>query len=225
MSEWWTYRLSSFLLFSPRTYHRLFELYNLAIFPAQALLLVLGFAIPALLVRGSDRGRRAIPAILAACWLFVAVAFFALRYASINFAAVYFAWAFGLEAALLVGFAVARRGLAFDRPTGLIAWMGVAILAFGLVVEPFIGPLLGRGWREAEIFGVAPDPTAVATLGILLVARGRGRGLLMVVPVLWCLTTGASLAAMEAPDAWVAPAAAVLVAGLAAMQVWRQRRG
>ena len=28
MSEWWTYRLSNFLLFSPRTYYRLFELYN-----------------------------------------------------------------------------------------------------------------------------------------------------------------------------------------------------
>ena len=28
MSEWWTYRLSDFLMFSPRTYHRLFELHN-----------------------------------------------------------------------------------------------------------------------------------------------------------------------------------------------------
>jgi hypothetical protein len=31
MSEWWTYSLWDFLLFSPRTYYRLFELYNLAI--------------------------------------------------------------------------------------------------------------------------------------------------------------------------------------------------
>ena len=35
MSEWWTYSLSDFLLFSPRTYYRLFELYNAAIWPAQ----------------------------------------------------------------------------------------------------------------------------------------------------------------------------------------------
>jgi hypothetical protein len=33
MSEWWTYSLSDFLLFSPRTYYRLFELYNLAVWP------------------------------------------------------------------------------------------------------------------------------------------------------------------------------------------------
>ena len=86
MSEWWTYRLSSFLLFSPRTYHRLFELYNRAVFPAQLLALGLGLWILLSSWRGTGGPRRAVPAILAACWLFVAVAFFALRYASINFA-------------------------------------------------------------------------------------------------------------------------------------------
>ena len=52
MSEWWTYSLSDFLLFSPRTYYRLFELYNLAIWPAQILALALGLAILALWLRG-----------------------------------------------------------------------------------------------------------------------------------------------------------------------------
>ena len=75
------------------------------------------------------------------------------------------------------------------------------------------------------MFGAAPDPTAVATLGILLVARGPGRGILMIVPAIWCLTTGAFLSAMEAPDAWVAPAAAVLAVSLAARQAWTRRRG
>ncbi|HVQ54915.1 MAG TPA: DUF6064 family protein, partial [Thermoanaerobaculia bacterium] len=148
MSEWWTYRLSSFLLFSPRTYHRLFELYNRAIFPAQALALGLGLWVLFSWWRGSEIPRRAIPAVLAACWLFVAVAFLALRYASVNFAAVYFAWVFGLEAALLMIVGVARRGLAFDRPTGAAARAGMAMFAFALLVEPLAGPLLGREWRQ-----------------------------------------------------------------------------
>ena len=33
MSEWWTYRLDDFLLFSPRVYWRMFELANAALFP------------------------------------------------------------------------------------------------------------------------------------------------------------------------------------------------
>ena len=45
MAEWWTYTLSDFLLFSPRTYRRLFELYNADIWPAQLVALALGAAI------------------------------------------------------------------------------------------------------------------------------------------------------------------------------------
>jgi hypothetical protein len=68
MSEWWTYRLTSFLLFSPRTYHRLIELYNLAIWPLQLAGVAIGAAIVALLI--TNRGGRSHRAgLLATCWL------------------------------------------------------------------------------------------------------------------------------------------------------------
>ena len=51
MSEWWSYRLSSFLLFSPRTYFRLHELYNLDVWPAQLAGFGLGVVLLAVLVR------------------------------------------------------------------------------------------------------------------------------------------------------------------------------
>jgi hypothetical protein len=224
MSEWWTYRISSFLLFSPRTYHRLFELYNRAIWPVQVVAAVLGMVILVRAWRGTGERERLIPAILAACWLWVAIAFLALRYATINFAAVHFAWGFGIEAALLVWVGVVRRELAFERPAGLPALVGVVMFIAGLAIVPLIGPMLGRSWQEAELFGVAPDPTVIATLGILLVARGRWRWALMVVPVLWCAVTGAFLSAMEAPEAWVAPTAAVVAVALMAAQGWMRRR-
>ena len=34
MSEWWSYSPSDFLLFSARTYYRLFEIHNAALWPA-----------------------------------------------------------------------------------------------------------------------------------------------------------------------------------------------
>jgi hypothetical protein len=49
MSEWWTYRLTSFLLFSPRTYYRLIELYNESIWPAQLAAAACGLTIAVLL--------------------------------------------------------------------------------------------------------------------------------------------------------------------------------
>ena len=51
MPEWWTYSLSDFLLFSPRTYYRLIERHNLAVWPAQLLAFVLGLAIAFLLLQ------------------------------------------------------------------------------------------------------------------------------------------------------------------------------
>jgi len=213
MSEWWTYRLSSFLLFSPRTYYRLFELYNAAIWPGQLAALALGLVIFALLRRGSGKASRAVAGLIALCWLWTGIAFHASRYATINFAAVYFAWAFGLEAALWIWMGL-RGGLTFDRPGGFRSRAGLAMVLFAVALQPLSGPLLGRSWKSAEIFGLAPDPTAVATLGILVLARARHRWLLMVVPTIWCLVTGATLLAMKAPDAFVAPLAAAFSVGL-----------
>ena len=221
MSEWWTYHLSDFLLFSSRTYHRLFEIYNAAIWPAQVLAVLLGLATLALSRRAAGARARTIAAMLAACWLWIAIAFLAARYATINWAAVYFAWAFGLEAALMVWIGVIRGSLAFEWPGGVAGRIGLGILLFALAVEPCVGLLLRREWRGVEIFGVAPDPTAVATLGILLLTRGRGRGLLMVIPAIWCAVTGLTLMAMKAPDAWIPPLVAALTIALSILQ----RRG
>jgi hypothetical protein len=65
MSEWWTYRLSDFLLFAPNTYYRLFELYNDAIWPLQLAGLALGAVLLVLLVRDRPYSSRVIARILA----------------------------------------------------------------------------------------------------------------------------------------------------------------
>ena len=80
-----------------------------------------------------------------------------------------------------------------------------------------IGPLLGRPWAQVELFGLAPDPTVVGTLGLVLLADGRIRWALLAIPLLWCAVTGLTLWAMGSPDALVAPVAAV-VAVLAALR-------
>jgi hypothetical protein len=215
MSEWWTYTLSDFLMFSPQTYYRLFALYNAAIWPAQVVAIALGLAIRALARRaGASRGR-VIAAILAACWLWVGIAFHARQYATINWAAVYFALGFGFESALLIWTGVLRGRLEFGPGGGTIGRVGVAIFFFALLVQPLIGPLLGRQWKQIEVFGVAPDPTAVATLGVLLFAAGRVRWELVAVPAIWCAVAGATLLAMKARDAWVTPLAGALVVSLA----------
>lgn len=223
MSEWWSYRLSDFLLFSPRTYHRLFELYNSAIWPAQAAVVLLGLLILVLLRRGGPVAGPAVAAILAACWAWVAIAFHLDRYATINWTAPWVAAAFLVQAALLVWAGVIGGRLSAPMRLDATGLAGMGLFLFALLLQPAIGLLLGRPWRQAEIFGVAPDPTAIGTLGLLLVLAGRARWTLMVLPALWCAATGATLWAMSAPDAWLPPAAALLALALAVWQALARR--
>jgi hypothetical protein len=89
------------------------------------------------------------------------------------------------------------------------------LFVFAWLFFPLLGPLLGRSWSQAEIFGIAPDPTAVATLGILLFSGARPLWWLFPLPVVWCLVSGATLWAMEAPDFMIAPLIALLAIGMA----------
>ncbi len=213
MSEWWTYRLGDFLLFAPRAYYRLFELYNESVWPLQILAAVIGLTILALLLSRPRYGAQVVALLLALCWAWVAYAFLFSRYATINWAATYFAVGFAVQAGLLLLSAATGR-LAFSRPETATRTAGIFILAFALLVQPIMGPLLGRDWSEIELFGLAPDPTVLATLGVLIVAD-RIRWALFTIPLLWCAVSGLTLLAMEAPDALLMPVAGLLALVLA----------
>ena len=189
MSEWWTYSLSDFLLFSPRTYYRLFELYNLAVWPWHIAGVALGFIVLALWLSGGPWHGRAIALILASCWLWVAWAYLLLRYETINWAARYFAVGFAVEAALLVWSGLIRDGLRLRRAWDAATIAGLGLFCLAIFAWPLIGLSLGRPVVEAEVFGVAPDPTVAATLGVLLNAE-RTRWELVVIPLLWCAISG-----------------------------------
>lgn len=204
MADWLTYSASDFLLFAPHTYYRLFELYNEAIWPGQFLALATGIVIFTLLLRRDAKRSRAVPALLAACWLWVAWAYLLTRYDTINWVAKYFAAAFVLQAVLLIAVSLRRRvhlGPSSDTKNR----GGLVLFLFALGVQPLIGPLLfERPWTQTEIFALAPDPTAVATLGVLLLSvRGRAAWLLMPLPLAWCAISAMTLWTMDSPEAWV----------------------
>ena len=209
MSEWWTYRPSDFLLFAPRTYYRLIELYNNDIWPLQVAALIVGMLVFWLMLGRKPSGARLATAMLAACWLWVAWAFHWQRYTTINWSASYFAVGFAIEALLLIWIGVIRGQMQFDSFWSVTGRVGSAVFVFALIVEPLIGLLSGRSWLQLEVFGVGADPTVVATLGLLM-ATSRVHWLAWAVPVLWCVVSGVTAATMNAADALVLPAVAMV---------------
>lgn len=209
MPEWWTYTLSDFLMFSPRAYYRLIERYNLALWPGQLAALAAAAALP-LLLRTPRLRRHALPGLLALAWLWVAWAFLWQRYADINWAARGFAAAFALQGVLLgvaAGVPATGGGSAPRRPAA-----GIGILLLGLGIYPLLAPLQGHGWARAELFGLLPEPTAIGTLGAVGLSDLPRRGVLLVIPALWCVVGGLTLLAMRSPEAWACGAALLLAA-------------
>ena len=164
-------------------------------------------------VGGAWHGR-IIAAILATCWLFVAWAYLLARYDTINWAASYFAAGYAVEALLLVWTGLIRNRLSLRPGRDAAGAAGLCIFVFALFAWPLVGRLLGRPWLQAEIFGIAPDPTVVATLGVLI-AADRTHWELLLIPLLWCAISGATMWAMQSPDALLMPAAALLALVLA----------
>jgi hypothetical protein len=217
VGAWWTYGLADLLLFSPRVYYRQFELLNEELWPAQLFTLAAGLAILALTLRPPSPATRAIPTALGLLWIWVAWSFLWQRYADINWAAAYVAPLFALQGLGLIWSGSAQRAPLGERSaTGPVRWAGVALLAGAVLLYPVLPALFGRPWASAEVFGIAPDPTALATLAVLAGVRWRFRWLLIILPALWCAASGATLWAMMAPDWFVPPLGAAIALALAA---------
>ena len=225
MSEWWTYGPSDLLLFSPNVYYRQFVLHNQALWPVQIIALALGVALFVLVLRPSPARSRVIAAIMGLLWVWVGWVFVWQRYTTINWAAAYTVPLFMLQGALLLTAAATRDSLDLEKERGFLRGFALALLAFALFFYPLLAPMLGRSWQAAEIFGIAPDPTALATLAVVILSRLRLRWLLMIVPALWCVIAGATLWTMAAPDFWVAPVCALVAvtAGWTAREPTRHR--
>ena len=212
MSEWWSYRPSDFLMFAPRIYWRLFESINVAVWPAQLLLVGTALAwVGWFMRRGAEAAPRASAVALALCWLFVAWAFLLQRYAPINWAADAFALGFALQGLGLLALVGCGPLQASVQPWRRAA--GLGLLLWALLGHPLLALLSGRPWTQAEVFGLAPDPTAIGTLGWLLLLEGRARVLprfLWLVPLAWCAISAATLATMGEWQAVVPLVAALL---------------
>lgn len=207
MNDLFTYELVNFLPFSAEVYERLFTRLNETVWPLQ-LVALLAFVAIAWAILG-QRSRVAFW-VTAVIWASVAYFFFVELYASLLWAAPYIGLVFVAQTALL-GF------VGWRRPQFVSGYLGPAIFALSVVAWPFWYVVMGRDWSGVDLFGIAPDATALGTLA-LLVGLGRRAWFLGLIPLAWCLVSSATLHAMEMPFPWVT---AVIGAAFFALQLTR----
>jgi hypothetical protein len=206
MSEWWTYRLEDFLMFAPATYQRMFALYNAQVWPAQWLALPLSLLVLWALARRPAQWRWAC-LLVAAGWLWTAWAFHWRRYAGIHSAAPWFAGGFALQALVLAWIARPGTPWRLHARAGWPGATGLGLMGLAVLAQPWVELLPGRPWRQAGLFGLTPDATAVGTLGLLVLLQRPGHtpwhaAGAWLVPLLWCAASAATLWTMDMPSWW-----------------------
>jgi len=194
MGDLITYRLSDFILFSQTAYYRQFELYNQAIWPLHVVAIVLACVIAYALWKKPVWAGRLVAAILLVSWLWVAWAFLYLRFYQIHIVANWYALGFVLQVGLITWYGIIQNRFNVFMTSRWRVNVGTGLLFISLIIYPFIPVITGRSWLQFEMFFLAPDPTVLATLAILLLYRTPK--VLFLIPTIWMALSGVTLLIM-----------------------------
>jgi hypothetical protein len=196
-----------------------YALYNAAVWPAQPVALALALAALWLAAAPHPWSGRIVGAILAAGWAWCGLVFFPQHFAALDFMAPVYAGAFLLQAALLL-FSLVWRRRGLRAPGDAAGLGGLALAALALFALPLISGLGGAGFAAARIVGLAPGPTVLFTLALLLLFEGRPPWLLLPIPLLWCGVAAVTGWALSVPESLAVP---VLALPSLALFAWRAR--
>ncbi len=178
------------LPFTAEVLYSVLEQYNRAIWPAQIIATGLGLAAVVSALRPFPGSGRLIGALLAAAWAWIGAAYHLMHAAAIDFAAPALGVFFVIQGALLAWTGALRGRLAWRFRADAFGWTGIGLVVLAMAAYPLIAWLAGHGWPRAPMFGVAPCPTAIFTIGMLLLVDGRTPLHLVAIPVLGSLYCG-----------------------------------
>ena len=173
------------LPFTTEQFLAVFERYNLAIWPLQIVAYALGVVAVAVTLKPVRRSDRVIGAVLAIFWIWIGVTYHLVYFREINPAATVFGAFFVTQGVLFLFVGVVRPRLVFRAGLSASSMLGGLLILYSMVAYPIIGSLLGHGYPRSPSFGVAPCPTTIFTVGLLLWTRARPPTYVLAIPLIW----------------------------------------
>ena len=188
------------LPFSRTEFLQVFAAYNTAIWPLQFVAAGLGLLAVTLLLWRPKWADGAIAAVLCTFWLAMAIGYHWTYFSAINDAAYVFGALFALAALVFLVEGVIRGRMNFAMIPGFRAWLAIVLVAYSFVVYPLVGLLVTHPYPETPLFGVAPCPTTIFTLGLLLLVRHPRPWVPALIPLLWSVIGGSAAFLLDVPQ-------------------------
>lgn len=192
------YSLKDLVLFNTEGWFGLYQTINSQYWPLHLVGLVWGFFV----VYALFAQKQSLVAIVfvssAGIWFSCAIVFHLGEYQQLSWVAVFYGWAFIAQAMML--FLSGLLGRKLDQKLGqtghknLYINTGYFLLIAGIVMMPVLGLMEGRDWTSLDVIGVGPDSTALATIGLVLLAVRRKMLtiLLCAIPTMWLVISAAT---------------------------------
>jgi hypothetical protein len=203
------------LPFTSAQFFGVMQAYNVAVWPAQVVLTLLALGCVVLVLTQAARRSVLIAAALSLLWAWSGIAYHLVFFSRVNPAAWLFGALFVSAAGVFAWQGVIERRLHFDAISRRRAAVGLALIAYALVVYPELANAFGHAYPVMPTFGL-PCPLTIFTIGLLATLTPPYPRWLLVAPVVWALI------ALEAAFAFgmyedLGLAAAALVGGWLAL--------
>ncbi len=202
--------------FTQDQFFDVFVRYNAAMWPLPLLTYLLGVAAFCLTFISFRVSTALISTILAFMWFVNGAAYHWSFFSEINPAARGFGVIFAIQALLLFfaplvwpSFRIAAR-----RDTRTFAGLGFA--AYSMLGYPAFGWLVGHAYPAVPVFGIAPCPTTIFTMGILMLGTWKVARWLLVIPAIWAMIGGSAAVLLNVPQDYGLIAALVVAVVFAA---------
>ncbi len=153
--------------FTTDEFFAVFVQYNMDIWPLQIGTYVLGLIVVALLFWRNRASGILVSTILGFFWLINGAGYHWSHFSAINPTAYAFGAVFVAQAALLGTSPLIFGGIQFSAEKDARTVTGLLLVAFAMAVYPVWGSIAGHSYPAAPVFGVAPCPTNIFTIGIL----------------------------------------------------------
>jgi hypothetical protein len=163
-----------------------FKTYNLAVWPMQIVLYILGIAVLYLAVKKVSVSDKIIAGILSFFWIWTGIMYHLMYFTAINKAAYVFGIVYIIQGILFLMTGVIRNRLAFQYRSEKYSTTGAILICYAMVIYPLLGYVFGHGYPYAPTFGL-PCPLTIFSFGLLLWTDKKVPLFIIVIPFLWSI--------------------------------------